>query len=518
MNSTQKLDDVITILDFGSQYTQIIARKIRECGVRADIYPYNVKEKVVKKIAPKGIILSGSPWSVNQSFSPHPDFDVYGLGVPVLGICYGMQYTALKFGGKVISEHDKREYGRAKLLFEGESPLFAGMQSGNVVWMSHGDSVGTLPTGFKLIAKSENCPVAAIENSEKRIYCVQFHPEVKHTEEGTKLLENFAVNLCGCAKTWTSKRLIEDSIATIRQQVGEEHVICALSGGVDSTVLAVLLHKAIGKQLKCIHIDSGLMRLGESKNIVDMFHQYFDMGIELVNGSEQFLAALHKVKEPEKKRKIIGKQFIKLFELEAEKNHKCRWLAQGTLYPDVIESISVNGPSQTIKSHHNVGGLPKRMKLKIIEPFRNLFKDEVRTIGRELGIPEWFIGRHPFPGPGLGIRILGEITPEKIAILQKADDIFISELHKHGLYDDIWQAFAVLLPVQSVGVMGDERTYEYTCVIRAVDAIDGMTAEWHRLPYEFLDVISSRICNEVKGINRVVYDITSKPPATIEWE
>ncbi|MDR0926220.1 MAG: glutamine-hydrolyzing GMP synthase [Ignavibacteria bacterium] len=513
-----RLGNKIIILDFGSQYTQLIARKIREIGVNAKIYPYHIAQNVITGENPNGIILSGSPKSVNDAEIITPSFNVFELGVPILGICYGMQFTAKFFEGKVINDNRRREYGRTNLRLFAHSPLFAGMEDNKIVWMSHGDSIKVMPTGFELIGKSKTCSVAAIVHKKKQIYGVQFHPEVNHTEEGNILLKNFAVNICKCRTDWTTANFIKTNIDAIRKQVGTDKVICALSGGVDSTVLAVLLHKAIGDQLLCFHVDSGLMRTDESKTIYKLFKENFDMHIEVINGQEEFFKALKGVSDPEKKRKIIGKTFINLFEKEAVKRADCKWLAQGTLYPDVIESVSVNGPSQTIKSHHNVGGLPKKMKLKVLEPFRELFKDEVRSIGRELGVPEWFIKRHPFPGPGLGIRVLGAVSSEKVAVLQKADDILLDELHKYNLYDAIWQAFAVLLPVQSVGVMGDERTYDYTCAIRAVDAVDGMTAEFHRIPYDVLDAISTRICNEVRGINRVVYDITSKPPGTIEWE
>jgi GMP synthase (glutamine-hydrolysing) len=517
-NRCTQHNNLIAILDFGSQYTQLIARKIREIGVNAKIFPFYCKEKIIRSECPSGIILSGSPASVNQTKNPMPTFDVYSLNIPILGVCYGMQYTTQHFGGKVENNSTQREYGKAKLDIISNSILLKGMSNNKIVWMSHGDSVTKLPNGFSIVAKSDGCPYAAIENIEKQIYGVQFHPEVNHSEEGKILLKNFIVDICKCNTDWNSSHFINNSIENIRKEVGTNKVICALSGGVDSTVLAVLLHKAIGKQLICLHVDSGLMRTNESKTIYKLFKENFDVNIEVINGQNEFFTALQGIKAPEKKRKIIGKLFIQLFEKEATKYSDCRWLAQGTLYPDVIESVSVNGPSDTIKSHHNVGGLPKKMNLKILEPLRELFKDEVRNIGRELGIPEWFINRHPFPGPGLGIRILGPVTEEKVALLQKADDIFLDELHRNNLYNSIWQAFAVLLPVQSVGVMGDERTYDFTCVLRAVNSVDGMTAEWHQIPYEVLAKISTRICNEVKGINRVVYDITNKPPGTIEWE
>lgn len=512
------MQNKIIILDFGSQYSQLIARKIRELGVYCEIIPFYTTEDKIKELNPKGIILSGGPSSVYQDKAPKPSFDLFKLNIPVLGICYGMQYIVQFFNGEVKNETIYREYGRANLIFETNSPLFQNMNNNNVVWMSHGDSVIQLPQQFELIAKTNNCPVAAIANHNKQIFAVQFHPEVNHSNEGKQLLYNFVCEICKCEKNWNTTNFIDENIKKIKEKVQGDKVICALSGGVDSTVLAVLLHEAIGDQLICLHVDSGLMRTNESQTIYNLFKKNFDMSIEVINGQDEFFQALEGIKDPEQKRKKIGNLFIKLFEREAVKHEDCKWLAQGTLYPDVIESVSVNGPSQVIKSHHNVGGLPDKMNLKIIEPFRELFKDEVRKIGKELGIPEWFINRHPFPGPGLGIRILGEVTPDKVAILQKADDIFLDELHKNNLYSDIWQAFAVLLPLKTVGVMGDERTYDYTCAIRAVNSIDGMTAEWHHIPYQVLDKISTRICNEVKGINRVVYDITNKPPGTIEWE
>ncbi len=507
----------IIILDFGSQYTQIIARKVREIGVYAEIFPYSISESEFKDLNPKGLILSGGPSSVYAEGAPHPSFDVFAQGIPVLGICYGLQLIAYKMDG-AVDKAAKREFGRAQLIVDKNDPLFAGISENSTVWMSHGDSLTKMPSGFSTIAKTDNAPICAISAPEKRIWGVQFHPEVHHSSEGKKVLENFVRGICGCTEEWNAHHFIESATAKIKEMVGSDEVICALSGGVDSTVLAVLLHKAIGDKLHCIHIDTGLMRLNESQKLMDLFAKNFDMSIELIDGSDTFLSRLHGVSEPEQKRKIIGKSFIDLFEIAAKRFNNARWLAQGTLYPDVIESVSVKGPSAVIKSHHNVGGLPEHMNMKVLEPFRELFKDEVRAVGRELGVPDWFVNRHPFPGPGLGIRVLGDITREKVETLQKADAIYIEEIRNAGLYDDIWQAFAVLLPVKSVGVMGDERTYENTCALRAVTSTDGMTADWFPMPYDVLAKMSNRIINEVRGINRVVYDITSKPPGTIEWE
>ncbi|HOK15128.1 MAG TPA: glutamine-hydrolyzing GMP synthase, partial [Candidatus Kapabacteria bacterium] len=431
--------------------------------------------------------------------------------------CYGLQLIAYQLGGEV-NKAAKREYGRANLIIDKPDVIFDGVSQSSQVWMSHGDSLTKIPDGFEIIAHTENAPIAAIRNQVKKIYGVQFHPEVHHSVEGIKILENFVRKICLCKEIWDMHSFVGSAIKKIQEEVGNSEVICALSGGVDSTVLAVLLSKAIGNKLHCIHIDTGLMRLQESEKLMKLFNDNFNISIDLVNASDIFLSRLKGVTDPELKRKIIGNTFIELFEIEAKKFNNAKWLAQGTLYPDVIESVSVKGPSAVIKSHHNVGGLPEKMGLKLIEPFRELFKDEVRAVGRQLGVPEWFIRRHPFPGPGLAIRIIGEITQERIEILQKADDIYIQEITEAGLYDKIWQAFAVLLPVQSVGVMGDERTYENVCALRAVTSVDGMTADWFPFPYDVLAKISNRIINEIRGINRVVYDITSKPPGTIEWE
>lgn len=507
----------IVILDFGSQYTQLIARKVREQGVYAEIHPFSISADDLKALKPKGLILSGGPSSVYDPGAPIPSFDVFSLDIPVLGICYGLQLLAFQLGG-VVDKAARREFGRATFIVDDDSDLLRGVSTASQVWMSHGDHLTGLPTDFEAIGHTDNAPICAVRNIPRRIWAVQFHPEVHHTTEGTRLLRNFVIDICGCSATWSAESFIEAAVKDIRNRVGNGGVICALSGGVDSTVAAVLLHKAIGNQVHCIHIDSGLMRKGESAQIVELFKNNFAMTVDLVDGSHVFLSKLDGVSDPETKRKAIGNAFIELFEVEAEKFSDAQFLAQGTLYPDVIESSSVKGPSQTIKTHHNVGGLPDTMRLKLIEPFRELFKDEVRAVGRNLGIPAWFIDRHPFPGPGLAIRIPGTITPEKLNILRLADEIYLEELHTAGLYNQIWQAFAVLLPVQTVGVMGDERTYEYVCGLRAVTSTDGMTADWFHMPYDVLAKISSRISNEVRGINRVVYDISSKPPATIEWE
>ncbi len=507
----------IIILDFGSQYTQIIARKVREAGVYAEIHPFSISRAALEELSPKGIILSGGPSSVYAEGAPIPLFDVFSMGVPVLGICYGLQLIAHQLGG-AVDKAARREFGRAIVNIDDTQDLFRGMSATTEVWMSHGDHVTQIPTGFERIGHSENADICAIRNVDRRIWGIQFHPEVHHSVDGKAILSNFVIGICGCAATWNATSFIESVIADIKHTVGDGGVICALSGGVDSTVAAVLLHRAIGDQLHCIHIDSGLMRSGESANIIEMFKTHFSMSVDLVDGSDLFLTRLDGVDDPERKRKIIGGAFIDLFDVEAKKFSDAKFLAQGTLYPDVIESVSTKGPSATIKTHHNVGGLPEKMNLKLIEPFRELFKDEVRAVGRELGIPEWFIERHPFPGPGLAIRIPGAITHEKLDILRAADDIYLDEIRKAGLYTQIWQAFAVLLPVRTVGVMGDERTYEHVCGLRAVTSTDGMTADWFHMPYDVLARMSNRIINEVRGINRVVYDISSKPPATIEWE
>ncbi len=507
----------IIILDFGSQFTQLIARKVREVGVYAEIHPYTTSIEKLRSFNASGIILSGGPSSVYEEGAPHSSKEVFELGVPVLGICYGLQLIAYQLGGEV-NRSAKREFGRAHLHISDHADLFRDVPEKSQVWMSHGDSLTKIPDGFDVVANTENAPICAVRNRERRIWGIQFHPEVYHSTEGASILRNFVVGICGCATDWNAGSFIEREIAEIRARVGDQSVICALSGGVDSTVAAVLLHKAIGDQLHCIHVDSGLMRLQESATIERLFRENFSMSIDVLDASDVFLTRLAGVSDPEQKRKIIGNSFIELFEPEARKFNDAQWLVQGTLYPDVIESVSVKGPSQTIKTHHNVGGLPEKMHLKLIEPFRELFKDEVRAVGRELGIPDWFIERHPFPGPGLAIRVLGAITPQLLDLLRRADEIYLEEIRKAGLYNEIWQAFAVILPIQSVGVMGDERTYENVVALRAVTSTDGMTADWYHMPYDVLAHISNRIINEVRGINRVVYDISSKPPATIEWE
>jgi len=508
----------ILILDFGSQYTQLIARRLREKHVYCEIHPYNVGVERIKEFKPKGIILSGGPASVYSQDSPKVGEEIFEIGVPVLGICYGMQLITYLFGGEVVRA-EKHEYGRAELHVLDSSDLFYGLPEKFTVWMSHADRVLRIPEGFEPIAETENAPFAAIRNRKKKIYGVQFHPEVKHTYYGDKILENFALKICKVEPNWTMENFIEYEIERIRETVGEKNVICALSGGVDSSVVAALLHRAIGDQLYPIFVDTGLLRKGERESVEKTFKEKFHMkNFKVIDASDVFLERLKGVTDPEQKRKIIGHTFIEVFERAAREIPNAEFLAQGTLYPDVIESVSVKGPSATIKSHHNVGGLPERLNFKLIEPLRELFKDEVRELGKKLGLPDEIIKRQPFPGPGLAIRIIGEVKPEYLKILREADSIVLEEVKKAGLYDKIWQSFAVFLPIQTVGVMGDVRTYDYVIAIRAVESTDGMTADWVKLPYDLLERISNRIINEVEGVNRVVYDITSKPPGTIEWE
>jgi GMP synthase (glutamine-hydrolysing) len=512
-----QLKETILIIDFGSQYTQLITRRIREANVYSEIHSHRITIDEVKKINPVGIILSGGPMSVYDEGAPNIDEKIINLGVPVLGICYGLQIICKILKGKV-EPAENREYGKANLIIKKKSPLFEGLPVKSLVWMSHGDYLTQPPDGFSVTGESDHSPICAISDERKNIYGVQFHPEVVHTEFGNQIIKNFLFNICKCKGNWTPHNFVEQKINSIREKVGSSKAICALSGGVDSTVAAVLVRKAIGDNLISIHIDNGLMRKNESAEVSEMFNEKLKLNHIYVDASKRFLKNLQGVSDPEKKRKIIGKTFIEVFEEEAKKHKDADYLVQGTLYPDVIESVQVKGASATIKTHHNVGGLPEKMNLKLIEPFRELFKDEVRNVGRELNIPEEIILRHPFPGPGLAVRVLGEVTKDKLDILKEADDIFIQEIKNAGIYDKIWQAFAVLLPVSTVGVMGDARTYENVLALRAVTSVDGMTADWYNFDHDFLAEVSNKIINKIKGINRVVYDISSKPPATIEWE
>ena len=521
---TSNIGSTVVILDFGSQYTQLIARRIREFHVFSVVLPCTAKLDEIKALNPSGIVLSGGPNSIYDTDAPDADAKVLELGVPVLGICYGLHFIVHHLGGEVVAA-EAHEYGHAEVTIVKQTPLFAGLPGTLEVWMSHGDQAKRLPSGFERVAESE-AAVAGIVDEQRRIWAVQFHPEVAHSRQGMELLRNFCMDICGCTADWTPEHFINTTVERVRAQVGSGHAICGLSGGVDSSVAAVLVAKAIGDRLTCIFVNNGVLRKDEFAKVQATMREQLGLNVVAVDASERFLTKLAGVTDPETKRKVIGGEFIsvfddeakKIFEAEKSSGEEIAWLVQGTLYPDVIESSSVKGPSQTIKSHHNVGGLPADMKLKLIEPLRDLFKDEVRRIGRDLGMPDEIIERQPFPGPGLAVRILGEVTAERVAILQEADAIVVEEIKAAGLYRKVWQSFAVLLPVKSVGVMGDQRTYANTCAIRAVESEDGMTADWAALPYEVLRRISSRVVSEVRGINRVVYDITSKPPGTIEWE
>ncbi len=507
----------ILILDFGSQYTQLIARRLRQLKVYCEILPCHTKIEEITSKELKGIVLSGGPSSIYSKDSPQVDPKIFELGLPILGICYGMQLISHNRGGKVLKAK-KREYGFSLLKTSKKSKLFAGVPEKIKVWMSHGDEVKKLPSGFKKSANTSDIKIAAFENEKENLYALQFHPEVHHTDYGLKILKNFAHKICQYRDTWSPASFLDETIAEIKKDVNNNFVICGLSGGVDSSVAAVIVSKAIGKKLKCIFVDTGLLRAGDKERMRTVFNKKYKFDLKIVDASKLFISKLKGVSSPERKRKIIGKAFIEIFEKESKKIKNAGFLVQGTLYPDIIESVSVKGPSAVIKSHHNVGGLPKKMNLKLIEPLKFLFKDEVRDLGRSLKMPEEILMQHPFPGPGLAIRIIGDITQERINILKKADKIMREEIHKFGWYDKIWQAFCVLLPVKSVGVMGDERSYENTIAVRCVESVDGMTADWSKLPYELMQKISSRIVSEVKGINIIVYDITSKPPSTIEWE